>query len=221
MRLPLNALVKQVRFLFRERCAVEGRRVAQAAADGSGPPAGTRVVGFSGEAGWAQRRAVSTDNLAPLPEFVEFDEAARGTHPTIRALLKGRQHVAVRQSRVAVRVVESAATVERIDDAVGQLIKDSKTVVRVTNIQQKYGGLRIEVDRSLLPADVEARLQEAIDLAEARADSTCELCGAIGQLYDKANWLVTRCELHAEGELVATGVEAPGRQVSTSLSHWG
>ncbi|WP_441957116.1 zinc-binding dehydrogenase [Mycolicibacterium houstonense] len=50
--------------------------VTAAAADGSGPPVGTRVVGFSGEAGWAERRAVSTDNLAELPEFVEFDEAA-------------------------------------------------------------------------------------------------------------------------------------------------
>ncbi len=50
--------------------------VARAAADGSGPPVGTRVVGFSGESGWAERRAVSTENLAELPEFVEFEEAA-------------------------------------------------------------------------------------------------------------------------------------------------
>ncbi|WP_019969839.1 zinc-binding dehydrogenase [Mycobacterium sp. 141] len=50
--------------------------VTRSAADGSGPPEGTRVVGFSGEAGWAERRAVATDNLAELPEFVEFDEAA-------------------------------------------------------------------------------------------------------------------------------------------------
>ncbi len=34
------------------------------------------MVGFSGEAGWAERRVVSTDNLAELPEFVEFEEAA-------------------------------------------------------------------------------------------------------------------------------------------------
>lgn len=50
--------------------------VTQAAADGSGPGAGARVVGFSGAAGWAERRAVSTENLVELPEFVEFDEAA-------------------------------------------------------------------------------------------------------------------------------------------------
>lgn len=50
--------------------------VVQAAADGSGPQAGARVVGFGGEAGWAERRAVDTANLAELPEFVEFEEAA-------------------------------------------------------------------------------------------------------------------------------------------------
>lgn len=50
--------------------------VLQAAADGSGPQVGARVVGFGGEAGWAERRVVSTDNLAELPEFVEFEDAA-------------------------------------------------------------------------------------------------------------------------------------------------
>lgn len=50
--------------------------VVQAAADGSGPRVGARVVGFAGEAGWAEQRVVSTDNLAELPEFVEFEDAA-------------------------------------------------------------------------------------------------------------------------------------------------
>lgn len=50
--------------------------VTRAAADGTGPAVGTRVVGFSGAAGWAERRAVSTENLAELPEFVEFEEGA-------------------------------------------------------------------------------------------------------------------------------------------------
>src|SRR5690242_19751338 len=50
--------------------------IRQAAADGSGPPAGTRVVGFAYGAGWAQRRAVATGNLAVLPDTVAFDTAA-------------------------------------------------------------------------------------------------------------------------------------------------
>jgi NADPH:quinone reductase len=50
--------------------------VLQAAADGSGPPVGSRVVGFHGAGGWAQRRSVPTENLAILPDSVEFGPAA-------------------------------------------------------------------------------------------------------------------------------------------------
>ena len=44
--------------------------------DGSGPPVGTRVVGFDGSGGWAQLRAVPTENLAVLPDSVDFGSAA-------------------------------------------------------------------------------------------------------------------------------------------------
>jgi NADPH:quinone reductase-like Zn-dependent oxidoreductase len=50
--------------------------VAQAAADGSGPPEGTRVVGMVASAGWAQRVAVATDLLTVLPAGVNFAAAA-------------------------------------------------------------------------------------------------------------------------------------------------
>lgn len=50
--------------------------VVKPAADGSGPPAGSRVVGFSGAGGWAQKRAVPTENLALLPDSVDFGTAA-------------------------------------------------------------------------------------------------------------------------------------------------
>src|SRR5690349_7366398 len=50
--------------------------VVQAAADGSGPQVGSRVVGFNGAGGWAERRAVPTENLAVLPNSVDFGAAA-------------------------------------------------------------------------------------------------------------------------------------------------
>jgi NADPH:quinone reductase len=50
--------------------------VVKAAADGSGPPVESRVVGFHGSGGWAQRRAVPTENLAVLPDSVDFGPAA-------------------------------------------------------------------------------------------------------------------------------------------------
>ncbi|HWC25555.1 MAG TPA: SDR family NAD(P)-dependent oxidoreductase, partial [Solirubrobacteraceae bacterium] len=50
--------------------------VARAAADGSGPPQGARVVGVVRNGAWAQRVAIATQNLAELPESVTFAQAA-------------------------------------------------------------------------------------------------------------------------------------------------
>jgi len=50
--------------------------VAEAAADGSGPPAGVRVVGLAGAGAWAQLAAVDTHTLAALPDAVSDAQAA-------------------------------------------------------------------------------------------------------------------------------------------------
>lgn len=50
--------------------------VLAAAADGSGPPAGTRVVGLVEQAGWAQRVAIDTGKLVDLPQDVTMADAA-------------------------------------------------------------------------------------------------------------------------------------------------
>ncbi|HWE74371.1 MAG TPA: zinc-binding dehydrogenase [Stellaceae bacterium] len=50
--------------------------VLKAAADGSGPKEGTRVVGILDWHGWAERAAVSTHRLAALPDNVGFGAAA-------------------------------------------------------------------------------------------------------------------------------------------------
>jgi NADPH2:quinone reductase len=51
-------------------------RVAQAAADGTGPRAGTRVVGHPPSRGWAERVAVSASTLVELPDEVPAVTAA-------------------------------------------------------------------------------------------------------------------------------------------------
>jgi NADPH:quinone reductase-like Zn-dependent oxidoreductase len=66
--------------------------VERAAADGSGPRAGTRVVGLVLEGAWAERVAVPTHALAALPDKVTFSQAA--TFPVagltaLHALAKG------------------------------------------------------------------------------------------------------------------------------------
>ena len=50
--------------------------VEREAADGSGPAAGTRVVGLVNPGAWAQLTAVPTEALAPLPDAVSFAQAA-------------------------------------------------------------------------------------------------------------------------------------------------
>lgn len=50
--------------------------VVEAAADGSGPAAGTRVVALVEDSGWAEFAAVPTARLAELPDEVEIEQAA-------------------------------------------------------------------------------------------------------------------------------------------------
>ncbi|WP_055588474.1 zinc-binding dehydrogenase [Streptacidiphilus griseoplanus] len=50
--------------------------VVQAAADGSGPRAGQRVVGHPPSAGWAEFAAVPSHALAPLPDAIPAVQAA-------------------------------------------------------------------------------------------------------------------------------------------------
>ncbi len=51
-------------------------RVLRAAADGSGPPEGARVVGHPPSHGWAERVAVPASQLAMLPDGISFAQAA-------------------------------------------------------------------------------------------------------------------------------------------------
>ncbi|HXQ51688.1 MAG TPA: zinc-binding dehydrogenase [Stellaceae bacterium] len=50
--------------------------VVRAAADGSGPKEGTRVVALIDGAGWAERAAASVHRVAPLPDGVSYAAAA-------------------------------------------------------------------------------------------------------------------------------------------------
>ena len=66
--------------------------VESAAADGTGPPAGTHVVAFVEGTGWAERVAVPAQQLGKIPDGVSFADAA--TLPiagltALRALRRG------------------------------------------------------------------------------------------------------------------------------------
>jgi hypothetical protein len=66
-----------------------------------------------------------------------------------------------------------------------------------TQIKEKYGTLRFYWEGTLSP-EADARVEEAIDLAEARSAVTCEICGEPGLLHGPG-WFTTRCAQHAEG----------------------
>jgi len=61
--------------------------VREAAADGSGPPAGARVVGLVRSGAWAELAAVRTDMLAELPDQLSFEQAATLPVAGLTALL--------------------------------------------------------------------------------------------------------------------------------------
>ncbi|MET4278542.1 MULTISPECIES: hypothetical protein [unclassified Bradyrhizobium] len=69
---------------------------------------------------------------------------------------------------------------------------------RATQIKEKFGSLRFYYRIRDLSPRAAARVQEAIDLAEARSATTCEVCGERGFLR-AGGWLATRCDAHAEG----------------------
>jgi NADPH:quinone reductase len=50
--------------------------VQRAAANGLGPPTGTRVLALTDEFGWAEQVAVPTHRIVPLPDNVSFAQAA-------------------------------------------------------------------------------------------------------------------------------------------------
>ena len=61
--------------------------IERAAADGSGPPAGARVVGMLDEGAWAELVAAPGDRLAVLPDRVSFEHAVTLPVAGLTALL--------------------------------------------------------------------------------------------------------------------------------------
>jgi len=76
-------------------------------------------------------------------------------------------------------------------------VLDGGGTFQATQIKEKYGTLRFYWTGTLSP-EADARVEEAIDLAEARSCVTCEICGESGVLHGPS-WFTTRCALHAEG----------------------
>lgn len=68
-------------------------------------------------------------------------------------------------------------------------------------IKAKMGILRIVWDGEPCE-ETEATIGHAVDLAVARSNCTCEICGREGRLFNNRGWLETRCIDDAAGEPV-------------------
>ncbi|MBR1000530.1 hypothetical protein ABIF65_007775 [Bradyrhizobium japonicum] len=84
----------------------------------------------------------------------------------------------------------------RIEDALSR-----RETFRFERIAEFQGVLRFYWGGSL-SAPSEAKVRLAIDLAEARSQCVCEICGGRGRLHRHDNSFETRCSAHAYGEPV-------------------
>lgn len=93
---------------------------------------------------------------------------------------------------------------------------------QATQIKEKYGTLRFYWRAALSP-DADAKVEEAIDRAEARSACTCEICGEPGRMYGPG-WLTTRCTAHAEGgrpeEIRPDSRTSSSRTGTSSIGAW-
>jgi hypothetical protein len=73
---------------------------------------------------------------------------------------------------------------------------------RFTQIKEKYGTARLYWE-GVLSLETEEKVDEAIDLAQARSACTCEQCGKPGRLFNRGGWFATACDEHGKGVPVA------------------
>jgi NADPH:quinone reductase len=152
--------------------------VLEAAADGSGPPAGTRVVALCDQAGWAERAAVPSYRIAPLAGNVSFAAAAALPVAGLTALRTLRHGAPLLGKRVLITgaaggvgnlaVQLAARSGARVTAVVGgeeraQIIDGLGAAAIVTDIEQAQGRFAL-----ILEAAGGRSLSAAIDRVEAK-----------------------------------------------------
>ena len=128
-------------------------RVIRAAADGSGPAVGERVVGHPQQAGWAQLAAVPSDALAVLPGRVDAVTAAALPLAGLTALRLLRTTGAV----VGLRVLLTGAS-----GGVGHYVTELASAAGASVTAVSASPERAERLLALGAADVVQRLDDAI-----------------------------------------------------------
>jgi hypothetical protein len=91
-----------------------------------------------------------------------------------------------------------ADLVERAVERIAKASKSGQSPVRIVQVKEKYGTLRVYTDR-IDDIATAAAVDEAIALASARSACTCEVCGAEGRLHERGDVFATACDEHAMG----------------------
>jgi hypothetical protein len=94
-----------------------------------------------------------------------------------------------------------ADLVNRAVERISQASAAGRSPVRIVQIKEKYGTLRVYTE-TIEDAATAAAVKEAISLAKARSACTCELCGAEGRLRERGGVFATACDEHAKGKAV-------------------
>lgn len=111
--------------------------VAEPAADGTGPPEGSRVVALTGGGGWAERVAVATSLMSRIPDQLEF--AAAATLPVAGLTALRTLHAAGPLTEHQVLVTGAAGGVGRF--AVQLAAHDGADVTAVVGRPERGAGL--------------------------------------------------------------------------------
>jgi hypothetical protein len=90
---------------------------------------------------------------------------------------------------------------ELVEKAIDRIEEAGNGRIRINQIKEKYGSLRLYFDTLQgLTREQMAAVEDAVALAKARSECTCERCGAQGLLYGDGAWLLTACLQHARGQ---------------------
>jgi hypothetical protein len=82
-------------------------------------------------------------------------------------------------------------------EAINNTIEDPTKHIVASQVKEKFGTLRFYIDTCESAEPRWKEIQEAIDVAEAKSEVTCEVCGKPGKLI-AGRWWKTFCEEHAK-----------------------
>jgi hypothetical protein len=101
-----------------------------------------------------------------------------------------------------------------VETAIGRVANAVATApvgsLHIRQIKEKFATIRIywSGDRGLTDA-MNAAVDEAIELAEARSACTCEICGAPGRQFKFGGWVKTVCGEHGRKGVPAHEIPGP------------